>query len=205
MGDQPPYTTTSNTTKLVTHIWSTNGNQTSPLVRPRPFHCCEIFYVSSGIVHFSPFLTFVPLLVEPSGETTPTLPSSLYTLLLLVPLVAAAATAAWVLLWRQKHSTDGGESSSGSRLDSSSCSVHLGARLSDAGRDNLWGCCNEPAPIARHCWGHTYSTPPLCPFAPRNRAVSLHAHHRGREHLRGSRQRPAGGESGRTQVASDSF
>lgn len=176
----------------------------SPLVRPLPFYCCETFYVSTGIVHFSSLLTFVPLLVDPAGETALPLPS-LYTLLLLVPLVAAVATAAaaaWVLLWRQKHSSDGGESSSVSRLDSFSCSVHLGAQLSDAGRDNLWGCCNEPAPIVWQCWGHTYSTP-LCPFALRNRAVSLHAHRR--EHLRESRQRPAGDESRRTQVASDEF
>ncbi|XP_075897317.1 g6f-like isoform X2 [Nelusetta ayraudi] len=51
----------------------------------------------------------LPHEVEPDSVTTPTPPSSLYTLLLLVPLVAAAAaTAVCVLLWRQRHSSDGG-------------------------------------------------------------------------------------------------
>lgn len=159
----------------------------SPLVRPLTFYCCETFYISSWIVHFSPLLTFLPLLVEPSGVTTPTLPSSLYTLLLLVPLVASAATAvtAWVLLWRPKHSSDSSKSSSIFNLDSFSCSVHLRAQLSDTGRDSLWGCCNEPAPITGQCWGHTNFTL-LSPLTLRNRAISLHAHHGGREHLRES-------------------
>lgn len=114
--------------------------------------------IRAGIVHFVPLLTFVPptLSAEPDGVTTPTPPSPLYTLLLLVPLVAATATAAataavCVLLWRQRHSSDGGESSGASpaltALPVPSVSgAPVGCQLSDAGRDNLWGCCNEPAP-----------------------------------------------------------
>lgn len=62
--------------------------------------------------------------VESVSEATPTSLLSLSALLLLVPLVAATVC---VLLWRQKHISDRGESSGVFFLDSFSCSVHLRA------------------------------------------------------------------------------
>lgn len=99
-------------------------------------HSCVFFFLSSL---FSPF-------VESVAVATPTSLPSLAALLLLVPLVAAIVC---VLLWRQKHISDRGESSGVFFLDSFSCSVHLRAcrlPLKDVGHDNLWGCCNESAP-----------------------------------------------------------
>lgn len=131
--------------------------------------CCVTFCISAGIVHFVPPPSLLsPFLVEPDSVATPGPPSSLYTLLLLMPLVAAAAaTTACVLLWRQRHSSDGGESSGVSpaltALPVPSVSgAPVGCQLSDAGRDNLWGCCNEPAPAGCQFWGgggHTRFTP----------------------------------------------
>lgn len=71
-----------------------------------------------------PFLTFFSPFVESDGVATPTPLLSLSALLLLVPLVAATVC---VLLWRQKHISDRGESSGVFFLDSFSCSVHLRA------------------------------------------------------------------------------
>ncbi|XP_041843386.1 g6f-like [Melanotaenia boesemani] len=59
---------------------------------------------------------------ESVNVTTPSLLHSLSALLLLVPLVAAAVG---VLLWRQKHISDRGESSGDFFFDIFPCSVHL--------------------------------------------------------------------------------
>ena len=64
------------------------------------------------------------MLFLPFVENDPSLLLSLSALLLLVPLVAAAVG---VLLWRQKHVSDRGESSGVFVFDSFPCSVHLRA------------------------------------------------------------------------------
>lgn len=73
-----------------------------------------------GNVHVFFLCTFLYPFVE-HVTTPPPLPS-LSALLLLVPLVAATVC---VLLWRQKHISDSGESSGVFFSDSFSCSVHL--------------------------------------------------------------------------------
>lgn len=94
------------------------------------------------------FLSFV----ESVSVTTPSLLPSLSALLLLVPLVAAAVG---VLLWRQKHISDRGESSRVFFFWQLSVFRPSSARLlplSDVGRDILWGCCNEsPPPLPSPC------------------------------------------------------
>ncbi|XP_075897319.1 g6f-like isoform X4 [Nelusetta ayraudi] len=77
-----------------------------PALRDGGVYVCDVF-LNDEVYSQKTVLTVIK--VEPDSVTTPTPPSSLYTLLLLVPLVAAAAaTAVCVLLWRQRHSSDGG-------------------------------------------------------------------------------------------------
>lgn len=84
------------------------------------------FYISTvlGKNHASLSFLFLSLFpfVESVDDTTSSPRPSLTALLLLVPLVAAAVG---VLLWRQRHISDRGESCGVFFFDSFPCSVHL--------------------------------------------------------------------------------